>query len=96
MALAGDRADCVAYPMGNHVIAERMFRRDPRATMYGPLHMVIWKDQDGDASLTLGRLSKQFASFEISEIAEVGIELDRKLAALLDALEVPVPSELEQ
>ena len=30
------------------------------------------------------------------EIAEVGIELDRKLAALLDALEVPVPSELEQ
>jgi hypothetical protein len=56
MELAGDRADCVAYPMGNHVIAE------------------------------------QFASFDISEIAEVGIELDRKLAALLDALEVRFPA----
>jgi hypothetical protein len=27
---------------------------------------------------------------------EVGIELDHKLAALLDALEVPVRSELEE
>ena len=25
MALAGDRADCVAYLMGNHIFAERMF-----------------------------------------------------------------------
>jgi hypothetical protein len=29
-ALAGDCADCVACLMGNHVIAERMFRHDPR------------------------------------------------------------------
>jgi hypothetical protein len=36
MALAGDRADCVAYLMGNHIIAERMFRHDPRAMMYAP------------------------------------------------------------
>ena len=37
MALAGDHADCVAYLMGNHVIAERMFRHDLRAMMYAPL-----------------------------------------------------------
>jgi hypothetical protein len=30
MALAGDHADCAAYLMGNHVIAERMFRHDPQ------------------------------------------------------------------
>jgi hypothetical protein len=30
MQAAGDDADCVAYLMGNHVIAERMFRHDPR------------------------------------------------------------------
>ena len=34
MALAGERADCVAYLMGNHIFAERMFRHDPRALMY--------------------------------------------------------------
>jgi uncharacterized protein (DUF302 family) len=94
MALAGDRADCVAYLMGNHIIAERMFRHDPRAMMYAPLHTVIWEDQHGDAWFTVDRPSKQFASFDIPEITEVGIELDDKLAALLDALAVPVPDEL--
>ena len=44
MALAGDRADCVAYLMGNHIFAERMFRHDPRALMYAPLHTVIWEN----------------------------------------------------
>jgi uncharacterized protein (DUF302 family) len=95
MSLAGDSADCVAYLMGNHVIAERMFRHDPRAMMYAPLHTVIWEDRHGDAWFTVDQPSKQFASFEIPEIAEVGIELDHKLAALLDALAVPVPSELQ-
>ncbi len=49
MSLAGDHADCVAYLMGNHTIAERMFRHDPRAMMYAPLHTVIWEDKDGAA-----------------------------------------------
>jgi hypothetical protein len=57
MELAGDGADCVAYLMGNHTIAERM---------------------------------------GIPEIAQVGIELDDKLASLLDALAVPVPHELRE
>jgi uncharacterized protein (DUF302 family) len=96
MALAGDKADCVAYLMGNHVIAERMFRHDPRAMMYAPLHTVIWEDERGDAWFTVDQPSKQFASFDIAEIAEVGIELDHKLAALLDALAVPVPPELKE
>jgi uncharacterized protein (DUF302 family) len=96
MALAGDHADCIAYLMGNHVIAERMFRRDPRAMMYAPLHTVIWEDERGDAWFTVDQPSKQFASFDRAEIAEVGVELDHKLAALLDALAVPVPPELKE
>ena len=96
MALAGDHADCVAYLMGNHVIAERMFRHDPRAMMYAPLHTAIWEDRRGDAWFTVDQPSKQFASFDIPEIAEVGIELDHKLAALLDALAVPAPDELSE
>jgi hypothetical protein len=73
-----------------------MFRYDPRAMTYAPLQTVIWADQDGDAWFTVDQPSKQFASFDIPEITEVGIELDHKLAALLVALEVPVPSELEE
>jgi uncharacterized protein (DUF302 family) len=82
--------------MGNHTIAERMFRHDPRAMMYAPLHTVIWEDKHGDAWFTVDQPSAQFASFDIPEVAEVGVELDHKLAALLDALEVAVPPELRE
>lgn len=94
MALAGDNADCISYLMGNHIIAERMFRYDPRAMLYAPLHTIIWEDADGSAWFTADQPSTQFASFHIPEITDVGIELDHKLGALLQALEVPVPDEL--
>ena len=94
MELAGDPSRCVAYLMGNHTIAERMFRYDPRAMMYAPLHTVIWEDHDGGAWFTVDQPSTEFQSFGIAEVTEVGIELDRKLATLLEALAVQVPDAL--
>ena len=94
MELAGDTSRCTAYLMGNHVIAQRMFRYDARAMMYAPLHTVIWEDHEGGAWFTADQPSAQFGSFGIPEVTEVGIELDRKLAALLEALAVPVPDAL--
>jgi uncharacterized protein (DUF302 family) len=94
MQLAGDRQDCLAYLMGNHTIAERMFRYDPRALLYAPLRTLIWEDADGNAWFTADQPSAQFGSLGIPEIAEVGIELDHRLASLLEALSVPVPKAL--
>ena len=48
MALAGNRNACTSYLMGNHTIAERMFRHDPRVMLYAPLHTLIWQDGAGD------------------------------------------------
>jgi uncharacterized protein DUF302 len=94
MQLAGDKSRCTAYLMGNHVIAERMFRYDPRAMMYAPLHTVIWEDHEGKAWFTIDQPSAQFGSFGIPEVSEVGLELDHKVAVLLEALSVPVPDVL--
>src|SRR5580698_5416132 len=94
MRAAGDNADCLSYLMGNHTIAERMFRYDPRAMLYAPLHTVIWEDAGGNAWFTADQPSTQFGSLGIPEIAEVGIELDHRLASLLEALSVPVPKAL--
>jgi hypothetical protein len=80
--------------MGNHTIAERMFRYDPRAMLYAPLHTVIWEDAAGDEWFTVDQPSTQFAIFDIREISTVGVELDRKLASQCDALEIPVPESL--
>jgi len=55
---------------------------------------VIWEDSTDAAWFSVDQPSTQFASFGIPEISKVGVELDRKLAALLDALHVDVPSVL--
>jgi uncharacterized protein (DUF302 family) len=94
MQLAGDDDDCIAYLMGNVTIAEQMFRYDPRAMLYAPLRTVIWEDEDGRAWFTVDQPSAQFASFGIPAVSAVGVELDRKLAALLEALRVEVPMAL--
>lgn len=94
MELAGNTSRCTAYLMGNHVIAQKMFRYDARAMMYAPPHTVIWEDHEGGAWFTVDQPSAQFGSFGVAQIAEVGIELDHKLAALLEALGAPVPDVL--
>jgi uncharacterized protein (DUF302 family) len=94
MQLAGDDDDCIAYLMGNVTIAEQMFRYDPRAMLYAPLRTVIWEDEHGRAWFTVDQPSAQFASFGIPAVSAVGVELDRKLAALLEALRVEVPMAL--
>ena len=94
MQLAGDDNDCVAYLMGNVTIAEQMFRCDPRAMLYAPLRTVIWEDGHERAWFTVDQPSAQFASFGIPAVSAVGVELDRKLAGLLEALGVEVPMAL--
>lgn len=92
--LAGDQASGAAYLMGNHTIMERMYRHEPAVLLYAPLHTVIWGGPDGSAYFTFDKPSDQFASFGNPEVAEVGLELDQKMAALLDHLSVSVPDAL--
>jgi uncharacterized protein (DUF302 family) len=94
MKLAGDDAECVAYLMGNVTIAEQMFRYEPRAMLYAPLRTVIWEDVEGGSWFTVDQPSTQLASFRLAEVSAVGVELDRKVAALLEALGVEVPRAL--
>jgi hypothetical protein len=42
MRLAGDAAKGIFYLMGNHTIAERMYRYHPAVMLYAPLHTMIW------------------------------------------------------
>ncbi len=94
MALAGHTTSCVAYLMGNHAIAERMYRQDPRVMNYAPLRVEITRGSDGVTRFTIDVPSRQFASFQDVSIAAVGQLLDQKVAALLQHLRVAVPDEL--
>src|SRR6201995_6160555 len=94
MSLAGDRGRCVEYLMGNHTIAERMYRYNPAILLYAPLRTAIVEDEHGVTWFTVDQPSTRFASFDTPEITEVGLELDHKFAALLEHLDAPVPAAL--
>ncbi len=94
MKLAGDRAYCVSYLMGNHTIAERMFRYEPAILLYAPLRTAIWQGADGPAHFSFDQPSEQFRSFGNPAITAVGVELDRKMATLLEHLRATVPNAL--
>jgi hypothetical protein len=92
--LAGDSDSAVAYLMGNHIMMERMFRYEPSVVMYAPLHVAIWSHSDGQAFFTIDRPSDQFGSFDDPRVTAVGHELDAKLAALLEHLNLKLPNGL--
>jgi hypothetical protein len=74
--------------MGNHVIAETMFRHDPRTLLYAPLRLLVHSDADGNAVFSMDRPSSAFGSLGIAEVTEVGLSLDRKVANLLRVIGV--------
>lgn len=94
MRLAGDLARCTEFLMGNHTIAERMFRHDPTAMLYVPLRTLIFAERDRDATFVVEQPSAGLSSLSNAAISEVGFELDLKVATLLEHLEIDVPQVL--
>ena len=92
--VAGHKARSVIYLMGNHTIAETMYRHDPAILLYAPLRLCLYEDLDGGTHLSIDQPSDQFASFGNPDIAATGRLLDRKLADLLTGLGVAVTEGL--
>jgi uncharacterized protein (DUF302 family) len=88
LGVAGHEVKAVEYLLGNHVIAETMFRHDPRALLYAPLRVLVYSDTDGNAVFSMDQPSSAFGSLGIADVTEVGLSLDRKVANLLRAIGV--------
>jgi hypothetical protein len=95
MRLLGHQTQVMTYMMGNNVIVETMYRHDPAVMLYAPLRTAIYEDSAGATHFSIDQPSTRFASFGDPQITEVGLQLDKKLAALLQLLDLEVPSELE-
>ena len=93
-AIAGHKARSVIYLMGNHVIAETMYRHNPAVLLYAPLRLCLYEDLDGNTHLSVDQPSDQFGSFGDPDITATGELLDGKLAALFRGLGVAVPDSL--
>ncbi|MFJ2721580.1 DUF302 domain-containing protein [Streptomyces sp. NPDC087437] len=82
------------YLMGNHTIAERMFRHDPSVMVHAPLRTLLYADPDGDTKLAVDQPSLLFASYGNPRIVDVGRELDALLARLITLLGGDAPPQL--
>ncbi|MDX3457125.1 DUF302 domain-containing protein [Streptomyces sp. ME02-8801-2C] len=94
MRVAGHATRCTAYLMGNHTIAERMYRHNPGVMLYAPLRTTIYEDHDDRLWFSVDQPSTRFSSFDDPEITEVGVYLDGKLADLFTTLGLVVPAGL--
>jgi hypothetical protein len=87
-SVARHRTQAIEYLLGNHVIAETMFRHDPKALLYAPLRLLIYSDGDGNAIFTMDQPSPAFGSLGIADVTKVGEGLDRKVVNLLRVIGV--------
>jgi hypothetical protein len=95
MGLAGNTHRATEYLMGNHVIAETMYRHDPAVALYVPLRCAIY-ESDAGTRFSIEQPSANLSSLAHSEITQVGVDLDRKLAKLLAVLDIEVPGALTE
>jgi hypothetical protein len=78
--------------MGNHTIAQRMYRHEPATMPYAPLRLFVYADDGGDAVLVIDLPSTLFGSLGNNpDVATVGRELDHTAASVLSAMGVQVP-----
>lgn len=89
---SGGRA--TEYLMGNHTIAETMFRHDPSVMLHAPLRTLICEGVNGGVRFVVDQPSLQFGSFGRPEIAGAGRHLDELLAGIIGLLGAEVPEEL--
>ncbi|MFE4994260.1 hypothetical protein ACFRH4_23470 [Streptomyces mirabilis] len=82
------------YLMGNHTIAERMYRHDPSVMLHAPLRTLLYSDLDSNTKLAIDQPSLLFASYGDPRITDVGRELDALLARLVTLLGGEVPPQL--
>jgi hypothetical protein len=88
MTAAGELRPCTGYLMGNHAITEKIYRQDPAVMLYTPLRTLVYIDSGDRTRFAVDQPSTVFADFADPVIAELGRDVDRQLAELLDRLGV--------
>jgi uncharacterized protein (DUF302 family) len=83
LRLAGQKRKAIQYVVGNPVFALQMTQHDIRASLYAPLRVLIYENEEGKACLEYDRPSSLFGQFGNAEITTVAVMLDGKLEALV-------------
>jgi len=83
LRLAGQKRKAIQYVVGNPLFAFQMTQHDIRASLYAPLRVLIYQNEEGKTCVEYDRPSSLFGQFGNAEITAVAVMLDGKLEALV-------------
>jgi uncharacterized protein (DUF302 family) len=83
LRLAGQKRKAIQYVVGNPLFALQMTQHDIRASLYAPLRVLIYENEDGKTYVEYDRPSSLFGQFGNPRVTEVAAMLDRKLEQLV-------------
>jgi uncharacterized protein (DUF302 family) len=83
LRLAGQEKKALQYLLGNPLIAVQMTRHDVRASLYAPLRVLVYENEQGKTCVEYDKPSSLFGQFGNAKVTEVATMLDRKLEQLV-------------
>ncbi len=85
LRLVGQKRQAIQYILGNPLIAIEMTRHAIGASLYAPLRVLLFENEDGQACVEYDRPSSQFGQFGDDRVMRIALSLDRKLDDLTAA-----------
>src|SRR5262245_22624586 len=85
LRLARQQRKAVQYVVGNPLFALQMTQHDIRASLYAPLRVLIYENEERKTCVEYDRPSSLFGQFGDDRITPTAAMLDRKLEALVAA-----------
>ena len=83
MRLAGQQKKAIQYLVGNPLFAIQMTQHDIRASLYAPLRVVLYENEQGETCVEYDKPSSLFGQFGNPKVTDVATMLDRKLEQLV-------------
>jgi uncharacterized protein (DUF302 family) len=83
LRLAGQKKKALQYLVGNPLFAIQMTQHDIRASLYAPLRVLLYEDEEGKTCVEYDRPSAFFGQFANAKVTAVATMLDRKLEQLV-------------
>jgi uncharacterized protein (DUF302 family) len=82
LGMVGPRRKALQYILGNPLFAIQMTRHAIAASLYAPLRVLLYEDDEGASCIEYDRPSSLFGQFGDDRIGQVAASLDRKLESL--------------
>jgi uncharacterized protein (DUF302 family) len=83
LRLVGQKRKAIQYVVGNPLFALQMTQHDIRASLYAPLRVLIYENDEGKTCVEYDKPSSLFSQFGNERISPTVAMLDNKLEALV-------------